>query len=123
MSQQLGTVVLIEFWATDCPFSEKVRAAANALAGKHGSALSWVAVSREHDRAVIEKYLAKAPMRATVTLADSAAWATYNPAGATPLFVVVDQKGVVQFTAAGASAMEAVTATVDRLIAAARSRE
>ena len=123
LSQQLGTVVLIEFWATDCLFSEKVRAAANALAGKHGSALSWVAVSREHDRAVIDKHLVKAPMRATVTLADSAAWATYNPGGATPLFVVVDQKGVIQFTAAGASAMEAVTATVDRLIAAARSRE
>ncbi len=116
LSNQIGKVVLIEFWATDCPYSEKVRDGLNALAASRGERFTWIAVSKEHVRAPIEQHLIKAPMHATITLADSAASEIYNPAGATPLFVVVDQRGMIQFTAVGASAMDAVTATVDRLL-------
>ena len=49
-------------------------------------------------------------------VSDSAAWATYNPTGVTPLFVVVDQSGVIRFRAMGASAMDAVTAKVKELL-------
>lgn len=117
LSRQPGKVVLIEFWSTECAFSEKVRRAANDLAAAAGGTqYAWVAVARESDRVAIQQHLVEHPMSARVTLSDSAAWATYNPTGVTPLFVVVDQNGVIRFRAMGASAMDAVTAKVKELL-------
>ena len=120
LSQQVGKVVLIEFWATDCKYSEQVRVAANELVAKYGSKYIWVAVAKDTGRSDIEMHLAKYPMHAIVTMPDSAAWATYDPAGATPTFVVVDQRGIVRFRAEGASSIGAVTAKLDELFASPR---
>ncbi|MEP6622734.1 MAG: hypothetical protein ABJE47_25660 [bacterium] len=117
-SKHSDKVVLIEFWSTECQFSDKVRNAANSLATSANNAgYTWIAVAKETDRGQVEKHLADHPMRATVTLSDSAAWATYNPEGVTPLFIVVDRTGVIRFRAQGASAMDAVTAKVNQLLA------
>jgi thiol-disulfide isomerase/thioredoxin len=105
-------VVLVEFWSVSCGFCEKARPAANELADAERGAFTWLAVARETDRAEIERFLAAHPMSATVALYDSAAWTTYNPIGVTPLFFVVDKKGVIRFRGAGASAIDAVAAKV-----------
>jgi hypothetical protein len=55
-------------------------------------------------------------MSAAVALHDSPGWALYNPAGATPLFYVIDGDGVVRFRAVGASAVGAVSAKVVELL-------
>jgi hypothetical protein len=117
LSSLRGRVVLLEFWATDCAFSERVREATNQLAVTSGEALAWVALTRERDRAGIEAHLVKHPMHGIVALADSAAWAVYNPELATPHFVVIDRSGVVKLVATGATAIEVVTAQVNRLLA------
>ncbi len=117
LSNMLGRVVLLQFWATDCVFSERARDALNQLAAASGDALAWVAVSKERDRGIIEQHLAGHPMRGIVVLADSAAWAVYNPELATPHFVVIDRGGVVRFVASGATAMGVVTAEVNRVLA------
>lgn len=117
LSKETGKVVLLEFWATDCRYSEQVRSAANELVTKYGAQYVWVAIPKDTSRAALEEHLTKYPMRATVTLQDSAAWATYNPREATPVFVVVDQRGIVRFRAEGASAISAVTAKLDELLA------
>lgn len=97
LSKQSG-VVLIEFWSVSCGFCEKARPEVNALAdAEHGMPFTWLAVARETDRAEIERFLAAHPMKATVALDDSSAWTTYHPTEVTPLFVVVDRKGVVRF--------------------------
>jgi thiol-disulfide isomerase/thioredoxin len=108
-------VVLVEFWSVSCGFCEKARPAANELAHAERDTFTWLAVARETDHAEIERFLATHPMSATVALYDSAAWTTYNPNGVTPLFVVVDKKGVIRFRGAGASAIEPVAATVKML--------
>jgi thiol-disulfide isomerase/thioredoxin len=119
LSKQSG-VVLIEFWSVDCGFCEKARPAANELAHAKHDTFTWLAVALEKDQAEIERFLAAHPMNATVALYDSAAWTTYNPTGVTPLFFVVDKKGVIRFRGAGASAIEPVAATVKMLSPASR---
>jgi thiol-disulfide isomerase/thioredoxin len=108
-------VVLVEFWSVSCGFCEKARPAANELAAAERGTFTWLAVARETDRVEIERFLAAHPMSATVALYDSAAWTTYNPIGVTPLFLVVDKKGVIRFRGAGASAIDAVAAEVKML--------
>ena len=119
LSQHIGTVTLIEFWSTECSFSERARPAVNAIAVSAANApYWWVAVVREHDRAAITRHLAEHPRSGRVVLSDSATWAAYNPAGVTPLFVVVDQQGVVRYRGMGASAVEAVATKVRDLLGA-----
>ena len=114
-------VVLVEFWSVSCGYCEKSRPAANDLANaEHGRSFTWLAIARENDRVEIERFLAAHPMSATVALNDSSAWATYNPTGVTPFFVVIDSKGIIRFRAAGASAIEPVAAKVKILSPAVR---
>jgi thiol-disulfide isomerase/thioredoxin len=113
-------VVLLEFWSVNCGFCEKARPAANELAQAERGKYTWLAVALEGDRAQIESFLAAHPMSATIALHDSAAWATYNPIGMTPLFLVVDKKGVIRFRGAGASAIDGVAATVKMLSSVSR---
>ena len=120
LSKQSG-VVLIEFWSVNCGFCEKARPAANDLAdAERGTSFTWLAIAGENDRVEIERFLAAHPMSALVALKDSSAWATYNPTGVTPFFVVVDSKGIIRFRAAGASAIDAVAAKVKMLSPLAR---
>ena len=105
----------------NCGFCEKARPAANDLAdAERGTSFTWLAIARENDRVEIERFLAAHPMSAKVALNDSSAWATYNPTGVTPFFVVVDGKGIIRFRAAGASAIDAVAAKVKMLSPVAR---
>ena len=120
LSKESG-VVLVEFWSVNCGFCEKARPAANDLAdAERGTSFTWLAIARETDRIEIERFLAAHPMSALVALNDSTAWATYNPTGVTPFFVVVDTKGIIRFRAAGASAIDAVAAKVKLLSPVAR---
>jgi thiol-disulfide isomerase/thioredoxin len=120
LSKQAG-VVLVEFWSVNCGFCEKARPAANDLANaERGTSFTWLAIARENDRIELERFLAAHPMSALVALNDSSAWATYNPTGVTPFFVVVDSKGIIRFRAAGASAIDAVAAKVKMLSPVAR---
>jgi thiol-disulfide isomerase/thioredoxin len=108
-------VVLVEFWSVSCGFCEKARPVANELARAGRGNFTWLAVARESDRAEIETFLAAHPMSATIALYDSAAWTTYNPIGVTPLFLVVDKKGVIRFRGAGASAIDGAGAKLKML--------
>ncbi len=116
IANETGKVVLLEFWATDCGYSEQVRRAANDLADKYGARYVWVAMPKDTSRADVERHLRKYPMHATVTEPDSSTWATYNPRAATPMFVVIDQHGIMRFRAEGASAIGAVSAKIGELL-------
>jgi thiol-disulfide isomerase/thioredoxin len=112
-----GDLTLVEFWATDCPYSERVRPATNALASSlGGQRFRWVGVVKGSDRNAIKEYLATHPLGAEIVLADAATWAAYNPEASTPLFVVIDSDGIVRHRAMGASTMDSVAARVRRLL-------
>ena len=51
---------------------------------------------------------------------DTATWRNYNPDTATPVFAVVDAKGVLRFRAVGALSMDANRAKLEELLGAAR---
>ena len=117
LSLQRDSVVLIEFWSTSCGFSEKVRPALNDLVtALRGMPFTWVAVAREQDPEEIQRHLVEHPISGTVTRFDSTAWATYNPMGITPLFVLVGRDGVVRLRAAGATSITAVTKKVNTVV-------
>jgi len=122
LSKQSGKVVLIEFWATNCGYSEGVRAAANAFADSAGPGYTWLAVAREDDLGRIRQHLDSFPMHATIALRDNAAWETFNPNAATPRFIVIDRRGVVRLQAEGESAMPAVLASLKELLGQAAPR-
>jgi hypothetical protein len=118
LAEDAGKVVLITFWSASCKPSEQVRPELNALATRlSASRFRWVAMAREHDTGEVGRYLVEHPMTGTVTPIDSASWAAYNPQTATPLFVVIDGKGVVRMRALGAHALPAVAARVEALLA------
>ena len=120
LSRQKGKVVLISFWATNCQYSERVRGTINDLVAKHGAKVTWLAIAKDTSRADIAEYLLKSPIHGIATMPDSGAWATYNPAGATPVFVLVDARGIVRFRAEGATAISAVAAKLDQLVSSIR---
>lgn len=117
LSRQVGKLVLISFWATDCPHSERIRVAANELVTRYGTSFTWMAMAKDTSRKTIEKHLTDHPINGVVALPDSSAWTTYNPMDATPVFVIVDRRGIVRFRAEGAAALSAVSAKLDELYA------
>lgn len=120
LSEQRGKVVLLSFWATDCPFSDRIRSNANLFVSKYGSKFTWIAMAKDTSRAAIAAYVQKSPINGIVALPDSNTWATYNPQQSTPRFVIVDARGVVQFHAEGASAITVVAAKLDELLVRAK---
>jgi hypothetical protein len=117
LSDDRARIVLVEFWSVDCQYSERARPALNQLASRiPAGRFRWVAVARENDGGAVRRHLESHPMSAAVALHDSLGWALYNPAGATPLFYVIDWDGVVRFRAVGASAVGAVSAKVVELL-------
>lgn len=104
-----GQWTLVEFWSTQCAFSEKARPELNALSSELAATnVQWLGVSRERDPLAVKEYLREHPMSGRIVLPDSTSWATYNPAGITPLFLLLDDRGIVRYRAAGASSVSAV---------------
>ena len=108
-----GKVVLLSFWAIDCPWSEQVRPALDSLATRMGdSRFAWVAMARDEDQARVRTHLASHPMRAVVLVRDSTSWAEFNPTTTTPLFYLINRAGKVRAVDAGASAMRVIAQAV-----------
>lgn len=120
LSKQRGKVVLLTFWATDCAPSASVRAPLNALTTTYGPELIWAAMAKDTSLVEINAYLKKAPMLGTVLQSEATTWLKYNPDGATPVFAIVDAKGLLRFHATGASSIAAVTAKLDELLGSKR---
>ncbi len=108
---------LLEFWSIECPFSEGIRESLNALYLDKRDQFSWIAMSRETNAAAVEEFLRSKPRSARVVLGDSATWSRFNPNTSTPLFVLIDTQGTVAFVTSGASALPAIAAKLDELLA------
>jgi thiol-disulfide isomerase/thioredoxin len=110
-----GKVVLLTFWATYCPWSERVRPTLDSLAVRLGdSSFVWVAMARDDDREVIRAHVASHPMLATVLVHDSTSWAEFNPSTITPLFYLIDRGGTVRLVERAAAASSLVVREATR---------
>ena len=116
LSKQRGKVVLLSFWATDCAPSASVRPALNEVVSTYGSAVVWAAMAKDTSRADIDTFLNKTPMSGVVLHSDASTWRVYNPDVATPVFIIIDAKGVVRFRATGALSIDAVRAKLRELL-------
>jgi thiol-disulfide isomerase/thioredoxin len=109
LSELRGGVVLLAFWATTCPWSERARPALDSLAARLGSAgFTWVAMARDTSRDVLRAHIATHPMSAIVLAADSSAWVEYNPNIITPLFYLIDREGNTRLVERGANALAVI---------------
>lgn len=107
-----GRLTVIEFWSTECPFSERARPAANQLADAvlaRGGA--YVMAVRESDTAAVRAHLAAQPRRGTVIARDSATWHVWNPMPVTPLYYVIGADGTILLREHGAAAVRLAAAT------------
>lgn len=113
------SLTVIEFWATDCPYSEQSRPALNALRTELTRApVRWFSIARDRNDAAVDSALTSRPrllVPASVTWAD---WLLFNPRTITPTYLVFDSHGRVLLAEAGASRIPLVRGA---LIAALRA--
>jgi thiol-disulfide isomerase/thioredoxin len=111
LSGHLGQVVVIEFWSTECAFSELARPQANQLAAALESAGgTYIAMSREPDADKVHVHLEGHPRTSVVLLRDDETWQRWNPETATPLYYVIGSDGRVLMRERGARAVQLAAA-------------
>jgi thiol-disulfide isomerase/thioredoxin len=99
-----GKIVLLQFWSVSCPFCKSILPEVNALIKKNaGEDLVALDIAREEDANSIKSNVKEFPRNARVTVRDQAAWETFDRQVITPTFYLIDQRGVVRLSAAGAS--------------------
>jgi thiol-disulfide isomerase/thioredoxin len=89
--------ILLEFWSTECPYSEAIRDSLNALYSNRNGQFAWIAMSRETDGATVGEFMRSKPRLAQVVLADTATWNRFNPSTVTPLFILLDPQGTIAY--------------------------
>ena len=122
LEQLRGKVVLIEFWARECPFCAEAMPYVKALHEKY-SASGLVVVGVHTPRADNEKDIAKVKEAVTekgikypvVIDNDYAIWTDYLCA-AWPSTYVVDQEGVIQLNHSGVGRYEEIEEVIQRLL-------
>jgi thiol-disulfide isomerase/thioredoxin len=111
LSDHLGEVVVIEFWSTECVFSEIARPQANHLAAElEATSGTLIAMARESDVEMLNVHLESHPRASIVLLRDEETWQRWNPETATPLYYVIDSDGRVLLRERGARAVRLAAA-------------
>ncbi len=109
-----GKVVLIEFWATWCPYCKKDEAALETVTTEFAKdGLVVLAVDMGEPRRKVKKYLATAPRSSKVVLAEDTTLAAICEAKSYPLYVLIDREGniaAIQRGAAGEGALRRLLA-------------
>ena len=99
-----GKVVLIQFWATWCPYCKKDEAALDRVTRAfEKDGLVVLAVDMGEPRRKVKKYVEESGRPWKVVLAEDTTLAAICEAKAYPLYVVIDREGVVAGTRHGAA--------------------
>lgn len=98
-----GNIVLLEFWATWCPYCRKDQAAVDAIRSEYsGRGVVVVAVDVGEDESIVRQYLQKNPRSCSVALDESNAVASRFGMSGVPHYVVIDRNGNVVASRSGA---------------------
>jgi thiol-disulfide isomerase/thioredoxin len=117
LTEARGKVVLLTFWSTDCPFSEKVRPSLDSMIHQYDSkSFSAFALSRETEVNEIKSYLENHPYEGTLGIPDSTFWHKYNSRTITPLFYLIDRNGIIALIGSGASMVPVLQSMIQRLL-------
>ncbi|MBV9302977.1 MAG: TlpA family protein disulfide reductase [Acidobacteriaceae bacterium] len=97
-----GKVVLIEFWATWCPYCKKdERAIESAIQDFGKDGLIVLAVDMGEPRRKVKKYLEASPRSCKIVLAEDTNLAAICEAKTYPLYILIDRDGNVAGTQHG----------------------
>jgi thiol-disulfide isomerase/thioredoxin len=110
-----GKVVLIQFWATWCPYCRKDEPALEAVTKEfEKDGLVVLAVDMGEPRRKVKKYVEEARRPWKVVLAEDTTLAAICEAKAYPLYVLIDREGVVAGTQHGAAGEGALRRLLSR---------
>lgn len=99
-----GKVVLIQFWATWCPYCKKDEPALAVVTKEfEKDGLVVLAVDMGEPRRKVKKYIEESPRPWKIVLAEDTTLAAICEAKAYPLYVLIDREGVVAGTQHGAA--------------------
>lgn len=104
-----GKVVLIQFWATWCPYCKKDEPALGAVTRDfEREGLVVLAVDMGEPRRKVKKFVEESPRPWKVVLAEDTTLAAICEAKAYPLYVLIDREGVVAGAQHGAAGERAL---------------
>jgi thiol-disulfide isomerase/thioredoxin len=97
-----GKAVLIEFWATWCPYCKRDQPAIDAMVEEYGpKGLVVLAVDVRESRKKVQKYLESSPRACKIVLMDDTNLAAMFAAKSFPYYVLIDQDGKIAGTHRG----------------------
>jgi thiol-disulfide isomerase/thioredoxin len=99
-----GNIVLLQFWATWCPYCKRDQAAVDAIQSEYaGRGVVVVAVDVGEDESIVKEYLARNPRSCAVAVDESHAMSSRFGLGGIPHYVVIDRSGNVVASRSGAA--------------------
>jgi len=91
-----GKAVLIEFWATWCPYCKRDQPAIDAILEEYGpKGLVVLAVDVRESRRKVQKYLESSPRACKIVLMDDTNLTAMFAAKSFPFYVLIDQNGKI----------------------------
>lgn len=109
-----GKIVLLEFWAVDCPYSEGIRPWVESIVSKYNPEKFIVlSIMIRPDEKAYKSFLNKYAMKSIIVQANDEIQKIYNPQTGTPVFYVIDEEGIIRFSGIGASVINVIEKLLD----------
>ena len=111
-----GKVVLIQFWATWCPYCKKDEPALETVTKEFEKAgLVVLAVDMGEPRRKVKKFVEASPRPWKVVLAEDTTLAAICEAKSYPMYVLIDREGTIAGTQHGAAGENALRNLLSRV--------
>jgi thiol-disulfide isomerase/thioredoxin len=112
-----GKAVLIEFWATWCPYCRRDQPAIDAILEENQpQGLIVLAVDVKESRKKVQNYLEKSPRACKVVLMDDTNLTAMFAAKAFPFYVLIDQNGKIAGTHKGTAGEDGLRRMLRKVI-------
>jgi cytochrome c biogenesis protein CcmG, thiol:disulfide interchange protein DsbE len=110
-----GRVVLLEFWATWCPYCRQEEAMIDEVEHDYAKqGLMVLAIDVNESKKQVKKYLVEHPRKTRIVLTEDTNLAAMFAAKSYPIYVVIDKDGNVAGTQRGAAGRGALERLLER---------